>query len=98
MEYVMKKRMAQAEKLLRETDQSVKEIALFCGFSDVEYFSRCFKKEHGCPPGGKLKFHMQHGSQKEERNCKKSKPEENYRHTGTEGLRGTSVQSTFLTF
>ncbi len=51
MEYVMKKRMEQAEKLLRETDQSVKEIALMCGFSDVEYFSRCFKKEHGCPPG-----------------------------------------------
>ena len=51
MEYVMKKRMAQAEKLLRETNQSVKEIALLCGFSDVEYFSRCFKKEHGCPPG-----------------------------------------------
>ena len=51
MEYVTKKRMAQAEKLLRETDQSVKEIALLCGFSDVEYFSRCFKKEHVCPPG-----------------------------------------------
>ena len=51
MEYVMKKRMAQAEKLLRETNQSVKEIALLCGFSDVEYFSRCFKKEHVCPPG-----------------------------------------------
>ena len=51
MDYVMKKRMAQAEKLLRETNQSVKEIALLCGFSDVEYFSRCFKKEHVCPPG-----------------------------------------------
>lgn len=51
MEYVQKKRMAQAEKLLRETDQSIKEIALLAGFSDVEYFSRCFKKIHGCPPG-----------------------------------------------
>ncbi len=51
MEYVLKKRMENAEKLLRETDQSIKEVALLSGFSDVEYFSRCFKKMHGCPPG-----------------------------------------------
>lgn len=51
MEYVQEKRMEQAKALLRETDQSIKEVALLCGFSDVEYFSRCFKKMHGCPPG-----------------------------------------------
>lgn len=51
MEYVMKKRMAQAEKLLRETDHSIKEVAALSGFSYTEYFSRCFKKNYGCPPG-----------------------------------------------
>lgn len=51
MEYVMKKRLAQAEKLLRETDHSIKEVAALSGFSDTEYFSRCFKKNYGCPPG-----------------------------------------------
>ena len=51
MEYVMKKRLAQAEKLLRETDHSIKEVAALSGFPDTEYFSRCFKKMHGCPPG-----------------------------------------------
>ncbi len=51
MEYVTKKRIAEAERLLRETDLSIKEVALLSGFSDVEYFSRCFKKRHGCPPG-----------------------------------------------
>lgn len=51
MDYVLKKRMERAEQLLLETDRSVKEIAFSCGFADVEYFSRCFKRAHGTPPG-----------------------------------------------
>lgn len=51
MEYVTKKRMELAEKFLSETEKTVKEIAILSGFSDVEYFSRCFKKRYGLPPG-----------------------------------------------
>ena len=51
MEYVTKKRIEHAQKLLRETDQTIKEVAALSGFPDTEYFSRCFKKMHGCPPG-----------------------------------------------
>ena len=51
MEYVAKKRLALAAQLLSETDCSIKDIAMRCGFSDTEYFSRCFKNAHGLPPG-----------------------------------------------
>jgi AraC-like DNA-binding protein len=51
MEYAENLRMEHAEYLLLESDCSVKEIAFFSGFADVEYFSRCFKKRHGMPPG-----------------------------------------------
>jgi len=51
MDYVTKKRMQLAEKLLTETDKSIKEVAILSGFPDVEYFSRCFRKLHDAPPG-----------------------------------------------
>ena len=51
MEYAESKRMEHAEYLLLESSCSVKEIAFSSGFADVEYFSRCFKKRHGMPPG-----------------------------------------------
>ena len=50
MEYVMKKRMEKAVKLLLHSDLSIREIAEECGFSDNEYFSRCFKNYHGTSP------------------------------------------------
>ncbi len=50
MEYVTKKRMDLAEKLLITTDEPLAEVATLVGFSDVEYFSRTFKKYHGTAP------------------------------------------------
>ncbi|MBQ2621588.1 MAG: DNA-binding transcriptional regulator [Thermoguttaceae bacterium] len=43
-------RIALAEKLLRETDFSVNEVAAKTGFDRVEYFVRSFKKIFGDPP------------------------------------------------
>ena len=51
MDYVTSKRMQLAEKLLVDTDKSIKEVAILSGFPDVEYFSRCFRKFHNAPPG-----------------------------------------------
>ena len=51
MDYVTKKRMNLAEKLLADTDKSIKEVAILSGFPDVEYFSRCFRRLHSAPPG-----------------------------------------------
>lgn len=51
MEYVLQKRMQLAEQLLKSTEKPLSELATLCGFSDVEYFSRTFKKTYGLPPG-----------------------------------------------
>ncbi len=40
-------RMGYARYLLLYSSQSIKEIALSCGFSDVNYFSRLFKRYEG---------------------------------------------------
>ena len=45
-EYITRKRMELAERLLLTTDKPLREIASASGFSDVEYFSRTFKKHH----------------------------------------------------
>ena len=50
MEYVTGKRMELAKKLLLSTDEPLRVIASLSGFSDVEYFSRTFKKYYGMPP------------------------------------------------
>ncbi len=50
MEYVMKKRMEKARRLLLNSELSIREVAEECGFTDNEYFSRCFKDEHGLSP------------------------------------------------
>lgn len=47
-------RMQRAEQLLRDCDGEsplpVAEIAGLCGYSDVQYFQRVFKKKHGLTP------------------------------------------------
>jgi AraC-like DNA-binding protein len=50
MDYVMKKRMEKARRLLANSELSIREVAEECGFSDNEYFSRCFKEWHGAAP------------------------------------------------
>lgn len=50
MEYINHIRMDKAEKMLRETEMTVTEIAFCCGFEDANYFSRMFKKIKGDSP------------------------------------------------
>ena len=50
MQYVTQKRMEQAKELLVHSSFSIGEIAVSCGFPDVEYFSRTFKSIHGMSP------------------------------------------------
>jgi len=49
-EYVMRTRLSHAERLLRETDLSLAEIALTTGFSDQSHFTRRFHQLAGMPP------------------------------------------------
>ena len=50
VDYITKKRMELARRLLLSTDEPVSKIAESVGFADSEYFSRLFKKHHGAPP------------------------------------------------
>ncbi len=51
-EYIMLYRLDAAKKLLGETDMSVTEIAQSCGFTNVSYFIRSFKKAYRTTPYG----------------------------------------------
>jgi AraC-like DNA-binding protein len=47
---VMRLRMTLARDLLTDVNLQITEIAQMCGYSDVYYFSRLFKQEHGMTP------------------------------------------------
>lgn len=50
IEYVTKKRMEKAKKLLRQSEKHSGEIAAEVGYKDPHYFSFVFKKTVGCTP------------------------------------------------
>ncbi len=50
MDYLIRARIHEALRLLRETDKPITEIALNCGFSDSNYFSRQFRRLTGQTP------------------------------------------------
>ena len=57
MQYVLKKRMELAPIALSAEDTTIAEAARTVGFSDVEYFSRCFKRHFGLSPRDWKKAH-----------------------------------------
>lgn len=61
LQYLIKKRMALAEHLLVNTDNKVDDISAACGYDDVAYFCRIFKKQEGITP---LRFRKLHRSEK----------------------------------
>ncbi|SEG09977.1 two-component system, response regulator YesN [Butyrivibrio sp. Su6] len=50
IEYLTNVRIEKAKKLLEESDLSIKEICISCGYTDPNYFSRSFKKNVGVTP------------------------------------------------
>ncbi len=49
--YRLELAMSEAKYLLRNTNLSIKEVALSLGFRDVFYFSRLFRRKCGIAPG-----------------------------------------------
>lgn len=54
IQYLTELRMKRAVELLIKSTDTVKEIAVECGYSDEKYFSRVFKKKYGYPPSAFL--------------------------------------------
>jgi AraC family transcriptional regulator, transcriptional activator of pobA len=49
-DWIIERRMAEARKLLADTDLPVQEVARRVGISDPGYFSRLFRRTHGTSP------------------------------------------------
>lgn len=50
-EFLRETRLTRASTLLATTNIPIKEIAADCGFSDMNYFGKCFKASRGVTPG-----------------------------------------------
>ncbi len=51
MAYLLTLRLERAAEMLwRNPERSITEIAFHCGFSDLAYFSRVFRRKYGFPP------------------------------------------------
>lgn len=48
--YLINYRVSIADTMLKSTDNSIEDIAYACGFDDVSYFYRCYKKIKGVSP------------------------------------------------
>ena len=55
IQYIMRYRIALAEALLKDEEKNVDEIAYQCGFDDLSYFYRCYKKINGRSPKSSVK-------------------------------------------
>lgn len=51
LEVMRSLRLQEAARLLAESDRSVTDIALACGFDSASYFGRLFAQRYGCAPG-----------------------------------------------
>jgi len=49
-EYINEVRLKKSIELLKSGNVNITEIAIICGFNDVNYFSRLFKKKYGVSP------------------------------------------------
>lgn len=50
IDYLVRMRVEKACELLKTTELTLQQISQECGFGDITYFSRCFKKKIGVPP------------------------------------------------
>lgn len=51
VDYINKERIKLAKQLLASSDRTITDVSMECGFSDVNYFVRLFKKTEGITPG-----------------------------------------------
>jgi AraC family transcriptional activator of pobA len=57
-ELITRRRMIEAERLLKFTQHAVADVAMRAGYSDPPYFNRMFKRRHGMTPGAFRKLRV----------------------------------------
>jgi AraC-like DNA-binding protein len=50
VDYLRDVRLSRAAQMLRESDESIADVAAATGFADQSYLHRCFKARYGCAP------------------------------------------------
>ena len=50
MQFVIRKRIAHAARMIAVSDLSISQIAIECGFCDSSHFSKCFRNVTGESP------------------------------------------------
>lgn len=66
-EYLNNMRLERAKEKLLRTDRGIAEIAILCGFQNVAYFNRLFRRKYGCSPKEMIKDKK--GNRKIDVNC-----------------------------
>lgn len=56
-EFLKESRLSRAASLITTTSMPVKDIAVDCGFADLNYFGKCFKQAYGLSPTHYRKEH-----------------------------------------
>ena len=57
-DYINRYRLHVADLMLRDTTDTVEEIAAACGFASESYFCTCYKKINGCTPKQKRAIYL----------------------------------------
>ncbi len=50
IKYMIQFRLEQSANLLKTTELTITAVAMQCGFSDVSYYTKCFKERYDCTP------------------------------------------------
>lgn len=58
IQYIMQRRIGQAQSLLISTDKSITEISMSIGYDNISYFNNIFKKVAGMPPKAYRKYRV----------------------------------------
>lgn len=50
-QYIINYRISLADSMLKDENQSIRDVATACGFEDLSYFYQCYKRIKGTSPG-----------------------------------------------
>ncbi len=58
--YYLELRLTRARQLLLQTNKSIVDVALACGFISSPHFSKCYRDYFGMPPRDERRLHLSH--------------------------------------